>query len=462
MVDPAGVAALLGVSVEWLALGWLSGVAWPDGAPWGPTWSLRLLAGASLTGLSLLLLAVFGVPFGLVPGLAVAAVLAGGLRLLATRLEPRPFTSSSVASGFGSEQKLAQGQGREWVGWTLLGLVLAAAVVRALVVPEAGWDAYSHWGLKAKAAFLARGIIDTNTAHEYYPPLVPLLEAWLYLHRGAALIDLGKTVWAPVGAAFAVCLAWHLRLCVRPAWLAPLVSLGVLLATTELLESFFTGQGDLALTAFLTLATLAIFQYQRQSQPGWLIQAALFGLAAGLTKYEGLFRVGVVVLAVLVEGLLGGRSRRLLPAAGSLAVGALVGYLPWVVFRDQHQIAVTSEHLSRLQLGATGAVLAALAVAFAGVRTGGGLLVGLVGLAAGLIGGAGRDLLTQPPLRLLGLVVLGQLIATLLAFLVTDYSPVLQVQLSATRLVEQWLPVALFGVAAWSLAREPYTGPVER
>ena len=32
----------------------------------------------------------------------------------------------------------------------------------------------------------------------------------------------------------------------------------------------------------------------------------------------------------------------------------------------------------------------------------------------------------------------------LLAFLVTDYSPVLQVQLSATRLVEQWLPLALF------------------
>jgi hypothetical protein len=61
----------------------------------------------------------------------------------------------------------------------------------------------------------------------------------------------------------------------------------------------------------------------------------------------------------------------------------------------------------------------------------------------------------RPPLRLLGLVVLGQLAATLLAFLVTDYSPVLQVQLSATRLVEQWLPLGLFvvGVCAVEAVR---------
>jgi hypothetical protein len=109
---------------------------------------------------------------------------------------------------------------------------------------------------------------------------------------------------------------------------------------------------------------------------------------------------------------------------------------------------VTSEHLSHLQLEAIGAVLAALAVAFASLRTGGGLLVGLLGLAVGLRKG---DLL-RPPLRLLGLVVLGQLAATLLAFLITDYSPVLQVQLSATRLVEQWLPLALFSVGASAMA----------
>ena len=35
----------------------------------------------------------------------------------------------------------------------------------------------------------------------------------------------------------------------------------------------------------------------------WLIQAALFSAAAALTKFEGLPRVGVVVLALLAEML---------------------------------------------------------------------------------------------------------------------------------------------------------------
>jgi hypothetical protein len=231
------------------------------------------------------------------------------------------------------------------------------------------------------------------------------------------------------------------------AWLAPLLGLGVLLGTTELAESFSTGQGDLALTGFLCLATLAAFQAQREPRRAWLVQTAIFGLGAGLTKYEGLPRVGVVVLALAFEALLSRRAA-LLQAAGVLAGAALLGYLPWLVFRAVHNIAVTSEHVSHLQLEATLPVLAALGVAFASLRAGGGVLVSMLGL--GLALSHPRHELLRPPLRLLGLVVLGQLAATVLAFLVTDYSPVLQVQLSATRLLEQWLPLALFlvGVAA--------------
>jgi hypothetical protein len=173
------------------------------------------------------------------------------------------------------------------------------------------------------------------------------------------------------------------------------------------------------------------------------VQTAIFGLGAGLTKYEGLARVGVVVLALVLEALLSRRAALVRPA-GALAGAAVVGYLPWVIYRAEHHIQVSSEHVSHLQLEATLPVLAALAVAFASLRAGGGVLVGVLGLGLRL------DALVRPPFRLLGLVVVGQLAATLLAFLVTDYSPVLQVQLSATRLVEQWLPLALFlvGVAA--------------
>ena len=487
------VAALVAVVGEWLALGWLSAVAWPGEAGWGSIWALRLLVGAALTGFAMLLLALFAVSFGVVPlVLGVGALLALALRLVqGARGEPRvealdlarvgaPVDAREVAPvGVPAKRRpdvlgsfvapMAHGPGAlrsvvapadrrasalRGLSWLALALVLVAIVVRSFVVPEAGWDAYSHWGLKAKAAFLAGAIVDTNTAHEYYPPLVPLLEAWLYVHRGAAFIDLGKTAWAPLGAGFVVCLAQHLRLLITRAWLAPLLALGLLLATPELLEGFSTGQGDLALTAYLTLATLALFQWQRHADSLWLVQAAVFGAAAGLTKYEGLFRVAVVVLAIVLEALLARRAPLVRPAV-VLAAATALGYLPWAFFRAVHHIEVTPEHISHLQLGATGAVLLALGAAFSGVRVGGGLVVAAIGWI-----GVGWRQLCAPPFRLLTLAVLGQVLATLLAFLITDYSPVLQVQLSATRLVEQWLPLALFVVAVWSVDAEPYTARV--
>jgi hypothetical protein len=55
-------------------------------------------------------------------------------------------------------------------------------------------------------------------------------------------------------------------------------------------------------------------------------------------------------------------------------------------------------------------------------------------------------------LRVLTLVVIAQMVATLFAFLVSATSPVIEVNTSATRLVEQWLPLALF-VGAVGLSR---------
>jgi hypothetical protein len=212
----------------------------------------------------------------------------------------------------------------------------------------------------------------------------------------------------------------------------------VVLGTPQLLEGFWTGEADLALTAYLTLLVLALLRWLAQPRRAWLIQAMVFGAAAGLTKYEGLFRVGVVLAAFSLEALLRRRPGQLV---GTLCVGVAAGlaYLPWAIFRATHGIEVSGEHLSHLQLGALGAVLVALIAALGGLRTGGGIVVAVLSWA----------IARQQLLRPLILVTLGQLAATLLAFLVTDYSPVLQVQLSATRLFEQFLPVALFASGVW-------------
>ena len=124
-----------------------------------------------------------------------------------------------------------------------------------------------------------------------------------------------------------------------------------------------------------------------------------------------------------------------------MLLGAVVGILPWLTFRAAHAIQATSEHVSQFQPQAIVAVLTATAASLGGVRTGGALLVAALGWLA-----TGRQLV-EPPLRVLSLVVVGQLAATLLAFLISETSPALQAQTSATRLVEQFMPIALFVAA---------------
>ncbi len=409
------------------------------------SWGLGVLVGGCLVAGAQLLLALAGPGFGSVPlVLALAAIGAIALRL-GGRGAARPCPSGEATA---DRTRL-----RSRVGWSLLGLVLLGASIRSVLVPESGWDAYSHWGLRAQAFAYAATVVDAHSEHEYYPPLVPLLEAWLYLHRGVVSIDLGKTVWAIVGSAFGVLLGWHLRLSLRAGWLAPYLAAGIVLATVGLVDGFWTGQADLPLTVYLTLATLAAWRWKQTGNRSWLVQMGVFAAAATLTKFEGLPRIGIVVLAVMVDAVwarlwaspppkqpaeLRPKLSSFVPAGITLLGASLVATALWTAFELAHAIAPNGEHVGGLQLGALGGVLASLLAVFGGVRTGGGLLVAALAWLA-----AGRRLL-EPPLRMLTLVVLGEAVATLFAFLLSATSPQLEVLTSATRLVEQFLPLGLF------------------
>ena len=451
-----GVAALALVGVEWYLLGAISGVDWPR-AWWLPRAALWVLVGSALTALAQLALALVGVGFYAVPlTLLVAAVMAVALRAATVSLARlRAVGLRGALQSRDTSRERLEIDRAERGAWAALGLLLVAATLRSLIVPEAGWDAYSHWGLRAQAYAVAGAITNAGSEHEYYPPLVPLLEAWLYLHRGAVLIDLGKTIWALVGSAFAICLAWHLRLVLRPAWLGPLAATAIVLTTAELIDGFWTGQADLALTAWLTLATLAVWQ-SLGSAPGrrraaefgpqpaiadaegsaarqmWLIQASVFSAAAAFSKLEGLPRIAVLAAAVLVCA----RAAGLKPALAVLLPAVVAGLL-WTVTAARAGISPNAEHLGALQLTAIPSVALALVQTFGGLRTGGALLVVA---AAWLV--AYRHL----PLVLV-VVTLGQLALTLLAFLLSAVSPEVEVRTSATRLFEHLLPVALVAAA---------------
>jgi hypothetical protein len=445
-LDLLGLGALALVAVEWLALGWLSGVSFPIAAspsthrPWSEhaaAWALRLLVGAFLVGLAQLLFALLGVGFRLIPAVLLLAATGAFALRLTLRSAPAPTCSP----------KSAPTSRRERLGWWLLAALLLLALGRALVVPESGWDAYSHWGLRAQAFASAGTLVDAHSEHEYYPPLVPLLEAWLYLHRGLISIDLAKSIWALVGGAFAVCLAWHLRASLRTgaAWLAPYLAAAIVLATPGLLEGFWTGQADLALTVYLCLATFAVWQWHQAEDRRWLVQAAIFSAAAALTKFEGLPRVGLVALALLVEAALA-RTWRVWPPLLAMVVPALVAWLLWTAFELTHAITPNTEHIGPFQPLAIGGVVVALVAVFAGVRNGGGLVMAAATWALSI-----REVLS-PPLRLLAVVVVVEALATLVAFLVSSTAPDVEVLTSATRLVEHFLPIALF-VGALGLAR---------
>jgi hypothetical protein len=447
-LDLLGIGALALVAAEWLALGWLSGISFPSAASAGSAghtqwseqaavWALRLLVGGFLVALAQLVLALVGVGFALIPAvllLAAAGALAVRLALRSAPAQvcsPRPAVTSQ----------------RERIGWLLLAALVMAALVRALVVPESGWDAYSHWGLRAQAFADAATLVDAHSEHEYYPPLVPLLEAWLYLHRGLVSIDLAKSIWALVGGAFAVCLAWHLRASLREgaAWLAPYLAAAIVLVTPGLLDGFWTGQADLALTVYLCLATLAVWQWHQAAERRWLVQAAIFAAAAALTKFEGLPRVGLVAVALIAEAALV-RTWRVWPPLLALVVPALVGSLLWTAFELSAAITPNTEHIGAFQPLAIWNVVLALLAVFGGVRTGGGVLPAALGWALSI-----REV-CSPPLRLLALAVVAQALGTLIAFLVSSTAPDVEVLTSATRLVEQFLPIALF-VAALGLVR---------
>src|SRR5439155_14821848 len=110
----------------------------------------------------------------------------------------------------------------------------------------------------------------------------------------------------------------------------------------------------------------------------------------------------------------------------------------WIGFELTHGIVPNGEHVAPFQPLAIGSVLVALAAVFGGVRTGGGVLAAVLAWAVS----APKLLVGQ--LRPLTLVVIGQLLATFVAFLLSATTPEVEVRTAATRLFEQFLPLALF------------------
>ena len=234
----------------------------------------------------------------------------------------------------------AQGGRRGW--WWLLGavagVVAAAWIVHVRAVPDADWDAWMIWNMRAR--FLARAPDDLARAfsssldfsHTDYPLFVPGLvtPAWLVLGSEPA--------WVPALVSNAVALAC---LCVVAGTLARLRdgASGAVAGITLLGVPFYASQGasqcsDVPVSAFVALSASvmawAVAVEDGRRGPTWMLAGAAASLAAW-TKNEGVlfFLAGAAAVFLASEHRSAHLGSRLQRAAWFVAGGLPALLLVW-------------------------------------------------------------------------------------------------------------------------------------
>jgi hypothetical protein len=285
------------------------------------------LLGAGLLACQMMVLSAVGIPYSrltlgscwliaLVAPWAIASLLPGDL--------PRP----RVPAYFRARPRLTAPLVPAALSAILVcAFQVAFTLLQAVRVPLGSFDAWSLWEYRGRHFWLDAGINGAFLhdhaaifAHPAYPPLLPLLIAWVYTWIGAADPALMKPLfpafYATLLAAFGAAL-----LCRRGARVA-LPATAALALVPQVAGYAGTGLADVPLAAALTACAAALAQWQRQGRWRVLIVAGLFLGIALLIKRDGLF----FLLAGLPAVWLATRSLR---AVLGLALPAVVVAGPW-------------------------------------------------------------------------------------------------------------------------------------
>lgn len=203
-------------------------------------------------------------------------------------------------------------------------------LVQAVRVPLGSFDAWSLWEYKGRRFWLDGGVSGgflhdhaAIFAHPAYPPLIPLLIAWVYVWLGAADPMLMK----PLFAAFFAALLLAFFAALRPR-LGPhgaLLAVAALALVPQLANYAGTGLADVPLAAALVGSAAALVRWREGGDGRALLAAGLLLGVALLIKHDAIFfsiaaLAGIVLLARDPRAVI----RFALPAG-------LVG-LPWYAY----------------------------------------------------------------------------------------------------------------------------------
>lgn len=291
--------------------------------------SASWLLGSGLIAAAMLLASILGITYSRASlGLILLAIIALGIALL-HRNSDRKSTSTIVSATL---VWLRSFDLRDFPAISLLMLVVCAFQVlytflQAVRVPLGSFDSWSLWAFKGRRFWLDGGITAGFLhdhaivfAHPGYPPLLPLLIAWVYTWAGTP----DPTLMKPLYSLFylALLLAFYAAVQTRlgPRW--ALLATAALTLVPRLTEYAGTGLADVPLASYLVAAAASAVIALRASDRRAMLAAGILLSLAMLTKREGtLFFLAALCALALIERSLGRLARWVWPAL-------LIG-LPW-------------------------------------------------------------------------------------------------------------------------------------
>lgn len=303
---------------------------------------LSYLAGWALLGSALSLALVVGIgpnlrAVGIVAATLVGACAAVGRRTTAlppgTRASSRhPLALASAAVG---------------------ALIVAVASVTALAMSFRGdytgyWDSVQFWIPKAETIYYDGGLdagVWGSILHPEYPPLIPTANAATFHFAGGFHPSVLPFQSALLGVAFLLA-ALALLDRFAPRWFS-LPTLALLATTPWFWWRIDSPFADPALSYLIATAALALVMWLHDRRGAWIGLAGTLLVATTLTKLEGGFLAGLLILVGVSAGLaLHGRGARL----GLALLVAPAAIVPWRLWLAGHDLptSATDYHPSDL------------------------------------------------------------------------------------------------------------------
>ncbi|WP_456448480.1 hypothetical protein [Thiolapillus sp.] len=325
-----------------LCLPAVTGIAWLSrywkNSHWSAIAGYGYLLGILMTTVLMRLWDALGLKLAFYP---LAAILAGITLLAFVRRSPREATAPAYRPLSNSGNSL----GAKLLFWLLAGLLLlqyGGILLEILWRPLYPWDAWMNWAPKARVWFEFRELVPWvdrgewlqlapgklaytlgNPKASLYPPLVPLVQTWVALGLGAWNDSLINLPWLLCAAALGLGLYGQARNLGSPSLHAMLLSFGVLSLPYVSVHTALAGYADLWLSAFFSLAAIALFLWIQKRDPVQLALAVLLAIACTQTKVPG-----IIWAAMLLPAWLLAVAPRI-TISGIAATGAVLVYL-WV------------------------------------------------------------------------------------------------------------------------------------